>query len=575
MYLKKLSASRESFHDLILEPSSINIILGSKSQDDELKTNTVNGVGKTLSMKLIDFCLGCRQDAHKEIIKLNDWSFNLLFNSNGKDYEIVRNVENDSPLYLNNRALKISDLNSFLEAEAYRNVENYKFISFRGLISRNLRIPKEGYLYWNKYKKNEKEDVALLLNAFLLGLDVSLILNKISLKEEINKIDTSRGLLENNSEIKDAMSGSDIRIEISNLKKEIDDLRNKLKNFQISQGYNDIKADIEKSNSQKNDLINQIVKYENIIKSIDDNLTLKVDIGADQVNEIYKEANIIFSSEMLKSLEEVSDFHKKLLEGRKARLVKDKKSYVAKIEKLKDQLNQLDRVVNNNMEFIKNKVSTSEYERLQGRFTELKVMLGRMQQYETAIKTMEFKKAEYKSKMASDNILAIEYTNEIDEIKQNMGKQFSDYVDYIYGERKYSGIDIENNSGDNKIRFDIKVEIQDDGSGGIGNVKIFCMDMLMWRIQNNSDVQFLYHDGSLFAETDPRQCYRMLKIADDMCKKHGKQYIINMNYDMFDSIIESANACDDSAFAEQLKSFVRLKLYDMSPKDKLLGIQIK
>ena len=339
MFLKKLSASRESFHDLVLEPNSINIILGSKGIENEKKTNTVNGVGKTLSIKLIDYCLGCRSDAHKEILKLAGWDFKLVINCQGKDHEIIRSVDDDKFIYLDERKLKISELKEFLEAESYTHVEDYKYISFRGLISRNLRIPKEGYLYWNKFKKGEDEHQSLLLNAFLLGLDVSLVLEKIRIKEEINKIKNSRKLLKNDSEIKAVMSGSDIRIEITNLNKEIIELQNKLDRFQISEGYNEIKANIEKITSEKNDLINQIVKYGNIIKSIDDNLKLKVDIEANQVNELYKEANIIFPAEMLRNLNEISLFHERLLDGRKARLIKDKKGYMVEVEKIQNQLN--------------------------------------------------------------------------------------------------------------------------------------------------------------------------------------------------------------------------------------------
>lgn len=575
MYLKKLSANKESFHELELLPNTMNIILGSKGVENAKKTNTVNGVGKTLSIKLIDYCMGCRSDAHKEILKLTGWDFKLVLSCQDKEHEIIRSVNDEKFVYLDEKKIKITELKEFLEAESYFHAEDYKYISFRGLISRNLRIPKEGYLYWYKYKKSEDEHQSLLLNSFLLGLDVSLILEKIRVKDEINKIESSRKLLKNDSEIKDAMSGSDIRIEITNLQKEIQELQIKLEKFQISEGYNEIKADIAKITSEKNDLINQIVKYENIVKSIDDNLKLKVDIEADRVNELYKEANVVFPPEMLKTLNEISLFHERLLDGRKARLVKDKKGYLTEIDKIKNQLGQLDKTINNNMEFIKNKVSTSEYEKLQERLTELRVMLGRMQQYDSVIKQLEIKKAEFQADMAKDNIASIDYINKIEPMKNEMSRKFSTYVDYIYGERKYSGIDIVNNAGDNKIRYNINVEIQDDGSGGIGNVKMFCMDMLMWDIQKNSNVQFLYHDGSLFAETDPRQCYRMLKIADEMCVNQKKQYILNMNYDMYDNIIIAAKDAGDDSFAKHLTESVRLKLYDTSPQDKLLGVQIK
>ena len=67
----------------------------------------------------------------------------------------------------------------------------------------------------------------------------------------------------------------------------------------------------------------------------------------------------------------------------------------------------------------------------------------------------------------------------------------------------------------------------------------------------------------------------MLKIANDICEKGEKQYIINLNYDMFDNIISVAKELDDEAFANTLNNSIRLKLYDRSPEDKLLGIQIK
>ena len=51
--------------------------------------------------------------------------------------------------------------------------------------------------------------------------------------------------------------------------------------------------------------------------------------------------------------------------------------------------------------------------------------------------------------------------------------------------------------------------------------------------------------------------------------------IINLNYDMFDNIISVAKELDDEAFANTLDNSIRLKLYDRSPEDKLLGIQIK
>lgn len=90
------------------------------------------------------------------------------------------------------------------------------------------------------------------------------------------------------------MTGSDLRISIGNLEKEIRDLEARMEGFQISEGYNEIKADIEKCTREKNDLINQIAKYENIIKSINRNLELKVDVTAEKV-KICMKKQMLFS----------------------------------------------------------------------------------------------------------------------------------------------------------------------------------------------------------------------------------------------------------------------------------------
>lgn len=575
MYIEKLSANKDSFHDVTLKNGKINIILGSKGIENKKKNNTVNGVGKTLSVKLIDYCLGCRSDAHKEICKLTDWDFKLIVNINSKMYEIIRGINDSNIVYINEKRKKVKDLTSFLEAESFNGIEDYEFLSFRSLISHNLRIPKDGYLEWYKCKKKEEDYQSLLANAYLLGLDVNLAIKKIQAKTEINNIDNSKKVFSKDPEIKQAMSGSDVRIQISNLQKEIKSLSEKMSQFNISEGYNEIKESIEKNTIKKNDLINQITKYKNTVKSIDDNLKTKVDIDAKRVEELYQEANIIFPSDMLRNLEEISQFHERLIEGRKARLIKDKQDYVKMINKHKKALLELDDKINHDMEFIRDKVSTTEYEKLQSRLTELKILLGKMQQYDSVIKQLEHKKANMQANMATDNIEAMAYIDNIENTKESLNNRFTEYVDYIYDERKYSGLDITNNDGDNKLRYDIKVEIQDDNSGGIGNVKIFCMDMLMWESSINSNIGFLYHDGCLFAETDPRQCYRMLKIASSICSKQNKQYIVNMNYDMFESIVQAAKEAEDNEFCSELNESIRLRLYDTNPTEKLLGMEIK
>lgn len=578
MYIKKLTANKESFHSINFEPNNFNIILGTKSKDPDNKNNkgeTVNGVGKSLTVKLIDYCLGSRQDSHKIISKLKGlgWQFELNLQDNNKFFNIIRDVDSGKVMF-NNKDLTVTKLNYILEAEMFDRVENYKYLSYRNLICRYLRIPKLAYIKWEQYKNKEDEDKSVLYNSYLLGIEPQLIINKINNKNKINEVDKSKKYIEKDETIKKLMNGSKVSIGIANISKEIEELENKLSNFKISEGYNDVKLNIEKSKIKKNKIINEITKYNNTIKTIDNNLKINVDITCKRVEEIYKEAKVIFSSEMIKSLEEISTFHEQLLEGRKARLIKDKKRYIELVNQLEKDLELIDNNINRDLSFIKDKVSTNEYERLQNRLTELKIQLEKAQQYEKLLKEFEQNIAQIKADMAQDNLKAINYLESISDYVKELSAQFQRYVDYIYDERKYSGIDIENNDGNNKIRYDIIPQIQGDDSDGVGNVKLFCMDLLIWERQINNSVEFLYHDGFLFTDIDPRQVYRMLKLAYSICKNRNLQYIFNINYNMFENILSVAKKDNNTEFVEYLESCVRLRLYDDKPEQKLLGIEI-
>lgn len=78
MYIKKLSANKDSFHDLTFKNGKLNIILGSKGTESSKKNNTVNGVGKTLSIKLINVLKTNMYVLISSQYPLAIWDFNTL-----------------------------------------------------------------------------------------------------------------------------------------------------------------------------------------------------------------------------------------------------------------------------------------------------------------------------------------------------------------------------------------------------------------------------------------------------------------------------------------------------------------
>lgn len=66
-----------------------------------------------------------------------------------------------------------------------------------------------------------------------------------------------------------------------------------------------------------------------------------------------------------------------------------------------------------------------------------------------------------------------------------------------------AGIVLDVNTGDNKIRYDLSIQIEGDDSDGINDARILCFDWLVFTCGENHAMDMLWHDNRLFADIDP------------------------------------------------------------------------
>lgn len=571
MILNKLYSDKEFFRDIEFEDNNINIILGKKTTKDNKKT--FNGVGKTLSLRLIDFCLGSSNI--KSLQKLDDWNFSLDFTLGNKTYTSTRNSTNQKEIILNNEENSIKDFKYFMESNLFYFEDEYKNLSYRNLISRFMRIPPYGYLEWDQCKAKEQVDAKSLSSAFLLGLNLKLADEKIRLKEKIKQLKDNKKLIEKDEDIKSIVTeGIDISVSINNLKKEIEDLEESISKFNISEEYNDIKLEVDDLKYEKNDLLNQITLYESRLKNINESLKVKIDVDSQEVINLYENSKLILPEMIKKSLNEVSDFHSKLLESRQTRLRKDREKIDKELKTIKQDLESINKSINENSKYLRETGSISEYEALQNKLTDMKLKLQKTESYNKIINGITEKINDLNVEFAKANASTDKWLIENQTNIENISNKFKEYIEYIYDDKKEAGISIKNNNGDNKTRFTIEPMVSGEGSMGINKVKIFCMDFINLTLQNNHNVRFIYHDNNVFSETDPRQIYKMIKLAKQICIDKGYQYIFNINNDVFDNVVDIALHNEDYEFVEYIKSRVVIELLDSSDKDKLLGVKV-
>lgn len=562
-------------HEISFNSIGLSIILGQSTSHDH--SHTTNGAGKTLSLRIIDFCLGAdisRGTMKNEFRKLKHWEFNLETENDKNQHIFKRTVDEPRMIFINDDDYTLSDFSKTMYQKNFTIQNDISGISFRSLISRFLR--NEAYKNWYECKKNEQLEISYLNSGYLLGLDPVLLNNKIVHKKSVTDLKNNKRSLENDEDLKEVLKSSEIGVNITTLKADIERIEREIKEFKISENYSKIEQDIEALKKEKQALTNDVFKCEKLIAGINKSLDMELDVSLDQVKTLYESANVILGENIQKKLSEVEGFHVKLLSKRKERLQSDKEEYEKQMTDQNKRLKIIDNNLNRNLEVLQTSGTLSEYESLIKNLNDLENRLSKMNTYNDLIKEMSTKIIKVQAEISDGNKEANDYINEIQPYVSELSTKFKSFVDFIYGESRESGIEISVNTGNNRLQFNIEPRIVGESSEGIGNVKIFCMDLLILSLQKNHLIKFVYHDSTLYNGIDPRQQFKMLELAKKICEENNLQYIVNLNSDTFEKIKEKVDNStelkieDRTQLNEYFDNCVVVRLLDNSPEKRLL-----
>ena len=223
MRLIELSANQSTFKTVSFKRQGLNIICGAKNNPSDTSTNkTFNGVGKSLLMNIVNFCLGSNKIEQFES-KIPDWVFTLKFEVDGKMHIVKRSTKQQSKINLNGKEVILKVYKKHLEELCFGNSLEISDLSFRTLIYRFLRLDKKSSQLWNDFSPDKNEYHKLLRTGFLLGLDPEIIAKKKELRSEYKKIEDDRDRLEKDEVFKKFfLEGEDVEIEISSLKEKVE-----------------------------------------------------------------------------------------------------------------------------------------------------------------------------------------------------------------------------------------------------------------------------------------------------------------------------------------------------------------
>lgn len=574
MRLLRLSANKDSFKAVPFNPVGLSIIVGKRHNNDYTanKKNTYNSVGKSLTIALVHFCLGSTKNAEFEI-KLNDWEFTLDFEIEGVEYSAVRKCNDQKKVFLNGKENTLEEYKDFLADKVFGLTKDTKYISFRGLISRFVRPNKKSYVSYDEFIDKEQDFQKLLNNSYLLGLDTNLIQKKHSLKEELDTIEQAKSNAENEPIMRAFFQGEkkeDFEIDIVDLKDKIQKLEKNLSEFRVAEDYYEIVKEADILKIEVKQLENKAVTFKTAISSIEKSLNIAPDIPANRVIQLYSEAQITLPDVALRELKDLEEFNKKLLTNRSGRLVSEKKRLEDQLTAVEKAIESKGREKDQKLEYLNTRGALDEFTKLNEQLKDFKTRFEKLDTYKKLLSEYKNKLEELKKDFSTQNIATNKYLEDNSLLVEKNILIFKSVASQFY-ENKRAGIDIRNNDGQNKQRFEIKAKIDDDKGDGVNDVKIFCFDWTLLRGGHNHKIKFLFHDSRLLSEIDSRQVATLFEIAFTATIENDLQYIISCNQNTLDSLKQELSEEDYKTIIEDN---IVLELTDESEESKLLGIQL-
>ena len=572
MRLISLNANVKGFHDVRFNEQGLSLVVGTRTEDaDHAGEKTTNGVGKSLTIYLVNFCLGSSQNPALER-SLSEWAFTLTFSVTGGTHVATRHCSDQGKVVLDDEEISLDRYTKWLGEKLFRldPQDPMPYLTFRSLIGNFLRPTRAAYDSFDAVNRGEQDYAQLLRAAYLLDLDVGLVQRKRDTKVELTEQSKLQKSFESDVLIRNYLVGErDLDVDVATFGDEVRHLEQSVADFRVAEDYHDIE---EQANQAKRGLQGKRNDAHTIRRSlaqIEESLGRKLELSPIDVQKTYEEAQTALPDSVLRGLEEVQEFHRDLLSKRTLRLTREREQLQRDLSELERRLKAGGAELDQQLGFLQTHGALDEYQAISATLAEKRSQLSKLESYKELLRQYKIRVEELKIRMSEDSLAADRHLEEAAPRIKEASDLFRKLTHSLY-EKLGSVLTVENNTGDNQKRFNIEAKIESDSSDGINEAKIFAYDMMLSLLGRNHRVGFLCHDSRLFADMDSRQRALALKLAHYCSTAAGVQYIATFNDDQTDPLREYLDE-QGTQFDDIVTTNVVLRLTDDSPLNKLLG----
>lgn len=578
--IKKVFANMSSFRTVEFRPG-FNVVWADRTKEST-KKDSRNGLGKSTLIEIIHFCLGAKASRGKGLLAapLKGWEFSLVAQIADTSVTVTRSV--DSPGFvtidgdtsswpaqgeLRNGRLTypVKEWNSLLGHLLFglpltEDQRKYR-PTFRNLISYFIRRGKDAFSTPFEHYRKQREWDKQVNNAFLLGLAWEDAADFQVLKDRKKGLTDLRSAAEKGIITEFMGSLGDLDAQKVRLKTQSEREASELQSFKVHPQYAKIREEADALTKGIHELVDANTIDSRLVGLYEKSLVEEQPPAEESVDRVYQDAGVALPGVTLRRLEEVHQFHKTIVQNRRAFLATE-------IERLKREIAKRDRVIQQKtekraslMEILRTHGALEEYTLLQtrhmdtiNRLQSISSVIENIRAVDSGLSDIKIAEVELQQKAMRDY-------DERAEVRERAISQFNTYSERLYSAPGKLVIDV----GPKGFRFD--VEIERSGSAGISNMKVFCYDLMLaslWSKRKPSP-KICIHDSTIFDGVDERQRALALEIAAAEARQCGFQYICTLNSDYI--------PWSEFSKGFDLKDYITLTLTDRTADGCLLGVR--
>ncbi|MDD3876726.1 MAG: DUF2326 domain-containing protein [Bacteroidales bacterium] len=509
--------------DLLVKPFSfepgLNIILGKYSGDKDQRG--INGIGKSSLIRLINYALlsdsSERRFSKEKYDFLRKENHNLILELKIKDeiHYIKRFFAKKEKVYFGTkynsleeysktdlRKILINKLFPIEKEDVY--IEGNKFGSLLDFFLKDdlATISRIEPLKFSDAIRNTK-DVAIY-NFFLLNLSNRYILRYDELTKEYDSYSNTIKGLQDKIKVDSGKTIEEFKTERIKIEQNISLLEKSLQDYKFLENYKNIEGQLIEITTSINEKLKTYYSLSNKHKKIRDSFHLSQDFDTKQIQKLYNEVIQTFGDIVTKTLGEIANFKKEIIENRNKFLIAKEKQIESSI---KDTLEEISKLEKTRSQLYKKLDERGALESIRNTFEQLTIeksqlagnlaILTQVDEIQEMLSNLDITISEIKR----DMLIEIKtYEEQIN----NLRSLFQDILEnaiFLEDDNPNGYFDISpkiNSQKRNELPFKIDIEIPKADALGQSRLKIVAYDLMVFfnNIYNKRKFpDFLIHDG--------------------------------------------------------------------------------